>query len=103
MTIMIGIGSHKGSHTAVAIDSNETVLGEVRVRSCSRQTTRPCDWAGRFGERPWAVESAQGLGDLLAQQLVAADETPIVKSVGELADDLPLNSQATSASISSLA
>jgi transposase len=77
MTIMIGIDPHKGSHTAVAIDGNEVVLDEVRVRSCVTQTTRLRDWAERFEERTWAVESAHGLGYLLAQQLVAAGEQVI--------------------------
>jgi transposase len=77
MTITIGIDPHKGSHTAVAIDSNEHVLDEVRVRSCSTQTVRLRDWAQRFEERTWAVESAHGLGYLLAQQLVAAGENVI--------------------------
>jgi transposase len=77
MTITIGIDPHKGSHTAVAIDSNEHVLDEIRVRSCSTQTTRLRDWAKRFEERTWAVESAHGLGYLLAQQLVAAGENVI--------------------------
>ena len=74
MNITIGIDPHKGSHTAVAIDSNEHVLDEIRVRSCSTQTVRLRDWADRFEERTWAVESAHGLGYLLAQQLVAAGE-----------------------------
>jgi len=77
MSIMIGIDPHKGSHTAVAIDANETVLDEVRVRSCSTQVTRLRGWADRFEERTWAVESAQGLGYLVAQQLVAAGEDVI--------------------------
>ncbi len=74
MTITIGIDPHKGSHTAVAVDSNEHVLDEIRVRSCSTQTVRLREWADRFEERTWAVESAHGLGYLLAQQLVAAGE-----------------------------
>ena len=74
MTITIGIDPHKGSHTAVAIDSNEHVLDEIRIRSCSTQTVRLREWADRFEERTWAVESAYGLGYLLAQQLVAAGE-----------------------------
>ena len=77
MTITIGIDPHKGSHTAVAIDGNEHVLDKIRVRSCSTQTTRLREWADRFGERTWAVESAHGLGYLLAQQLVAAGEDVI--------------------------
>jgi transposase len=36
------------------------------------------EWADSFrDDRVWAVESAQGLGDLLAQQLIAAGETVI--------------------------
>ena len=77
MTTTIGIDPHKGSHTAVAIDSNEHVLDEIRVRSCSTQTVRLREWADRFEERTWAVESAHGLGYLLAQQLVAAGENVI--------------------------
>jgi transposase len=76
-TTMIGIDPHKGSHTAVAIDSNEHVLDEIRVRSCSTQTVRLREWADCFEERTWAVESAHGLGYLLAQQLVAAGENVI--------------------------
>ena len=74
MTIMIGIDPHKASHTAVAIDSNEHVLDELRVRSSAIQADRLRCWAAGFEQRTWAVESAQGLGYLLAQQLVAAGE-----------------------------
>ena len=31
MTIMIGIDPHKATHTAVAVDENEVVLGEFKV------------------------------------------------------------------------
>jgi transposase len=75
MTVMIGIDPHKASHTAVAVDDREVVLGEFRVRASTVQADRLCEWAARFGERRWAVESAQGLGYLVAQQLVAAGET----------------------------
>ena len=77
MTTTIGIDPHKGSHTAVAIDRNENVLDEIRVRSCSTQTVRLREWADRFEDRTWAVESAHGLGYLLAQQLIAAGENVI--------------------------
>ena len=76
MTITIGIDPHKASHTAVAVDSFEFVLDEFRLRSCSTQATRLRDWADEFrDDRIWAVESAQGIGYLLAQQLIAAGET----------------------------
>ena len=74
MNITIGIDPHKASHTAVAIDGNENVIDQIKVRSCSAQTERLRDWAGQFERSVWAIESARGLGYLLAQQLVAAGE-----------------------------
>jgi transposase len=77
--VMIGIDPHKGTHTAVAIDRNEEVLGERLVRATARQVLELLCWAGHLddGERVWAVESAGGLGYLLAQQLLAAGETVV--------------------------
>src|SRR5260370_1040959 len=72
--VLIGIDPHKGSHTAVAIDRDETKLGELRLRSSKQQCDRLLDWAAIFPDRRWAIESAGGLGYLLAQQLVAAGE-----------------------------
>ena len=77
MKVMIGIDPHKATHTAVAIDSNEMMLDELRVRACSSQVKRLTSWAVPFEDRVWAIESARGLGYLLAQQLVAAGETVI--------------------------
>jgi transposase len=74
VTVMIGVDPHKGSHTAVAIDEDEHVLGELRVRSGPKQLDRLMAWAKQFPERTWAIENATGLGYLLAQQLVAAGE-----------------------------
>jgi len=75
MTTMIGIDPHKATHTAVAIDRDEQVLDELRVRASSSQMGRLRAWAAQFDEPAWAVESARGLGYLLAQQLVGAGET----------------------------
>ena len=76
MTVTIGIDPHKSSHTAVAVavDANENVIDEIKIRSCSTQADRLRDWANQFEHPDWAVESARGLGYLLAQQLVAAGE-----------------------------
>lgn len=72
---MIGIDPHKATHTAVAIDSDEQVLAEFKLRASTAQAVRLCEWAKAFEKREWAVESANGLGYLVAQQLVAAGET----------------------------
>ena len=80
MSVMIGIDPHKALHTACAIDRHEVELGELMVRSGPRQLTLLLEWASPFESRTWAIESAGGLGYLLAQQLVAR---------GELVVDVP--------------
>jgi len=72
---MIGIDPHKATHTAVAVDDNEHVLDGFKVRASTVQVDRLREWADQFDQRQWAVESANGLGYLVAQQLVAAGET----------------------------
>jgi transposase len=74
MSVIIGIDPHKSSHTAVALDDGEGVLGQRRVRAGEHQAEELLKWAVEFPERSWAIESAGGLGYLLSQQLVAAGE-----------------------------
>ena len=62
MTIMIGIDPHKASHTAVAIDNNEVMLDELRVRACAKQTEQLRSWAAPFPDRVCnRVRSRSGL------------------------------------------
>ncbi len=75
MTVMIGVDPHKATHTAVAIDGCEVELARLKVRASKRQGAELLAWADGFGDRAWAIESASGLGYLLAQQLLAAGET----------------------------
>jgi transposase len=72
---MIGIDPHKATHTAVAVDDDENVIDEFTLEASNTQAERLCDWADRFTKREWAVESANGLGYLVARQLVAGGET----------------------------
>ena len=77
MVTTIGIDPHKATHTAVAINESERVLGEITVPADRYQTARLLDWAGKVdghGSQVWAVEAAGGLGYLLSQQLVARGE-----------------------------
>src|ERR1017187_8279049 len=74
MKVLIGVDPHDGSHTAVAIDSEEIQLAQMRVRATKAQCDQLLAWAGQFEQRRWAIEAASGLGYLLAQQLVAAGE-----------------------------
>jgi hypothetical protein len=57
------------------VPSAEDVLGEFTLRASSRQVRRLREWADGFTKREWAVESANGLGYLIDQQLVADGET----------------------------
>ena len=50
-------------------------LGRIRVRATRKQVPQLLAWAEPLGARTWAIESAGGLGYLLAQQLVEAGET----------------------------
>jgi transposase len=79
MVTTIGIDPHKATHTAVAIDDDETVLAEITIRADKDQATELIDWATSVdGDgRLWAVEAATGLGHLLSQQLVSRGE-PVV-------------------------
>ncbi len=74
MSVMIGIDPHKGSHAAAAVDGREVAVAEIEVGASRRQTTELLAWATRFPTRRWAIESANGHGYLLAQQLIAAGE-----------------------------
>jgi transposase len=44
------------------------------VRASSRQVNGLLEWADNWPRRTWAIEGARGLGQLLAQQLIAAGE-----------------------------
>jgi transposase len=75
MTVTIGIDPHKSTHTAIAIDCDERQLAKLTLRADRHQTDRLLAWAEPFDrDRVWAIESAAGLGRLLAQQLIAAGE-----------------------------
>jgi transposase len=74
MAVMIGVDPHKRSHMAVAVGRDDVEVDRLEVRASRAQVDELLRWAGRFGECTWAIESADGLGYLLAQQLVAAGE-----------------------------
>ncbi len=74
MSVIIGVDSHEASHTAAAIGGDEREVSKVTIRATRQQTAKLLAWAEPFAERTWAIESAGGLGYLLAQQLVDAGE-----------------------------
>jgi transposase len=75
MSVIIGMDPYKVTHMAVAIDRDERPIARLGVVADRCQTERLLAWAASFGlERIWAIESANGLGKLVAQQLVGAGE-----------------------------
>ncbi len=77
MQVIIGIDPHKATHTAVAVNSSEDELSRLKVRATRAQVDKLLTWAAPFASRTWAIEGAEGLGFLLAQQLVTAGETVV--------------------------
>ena len=73
---IIGVDPHKRSHTAVVLDDCEEIASQIRVVASSSQVSELLQWAPAR-ERLWAVENANGLGRLLAQQLVAQGEVVV--------------------------
>ena len=87
MSVTIGIDPHKSTHTAVAVDRDEHQIARLTLAADRHQTDRLLAWAEPLdADRVWAIESAAGLGRLLAQQLVAAGEHVVdVGAAGEIA------------------
>ena len=77
MTVIIGIDPHKRSHTAVALDEHDEILDQLRIDADATQLRRLLRFARRWPERTWAIENANGLGRLLARQLVDADQVVV--------------------------
>jgi transposase len=77
VAVIIGVDPHKATHTAVAISGGEDELARKKVRSGGHQADKLLAWAEPFKGHTWAIESAGGLGYLLAQQLVAAGEVVV--------------------------
>jgi len=74
MQVIIGVDPHKASHTAVAISTTEDELARKKVRATRTQVDQLLAWAEPFPTRLWAIEGADGMGYLLARQLVATGE-----------------------------
>ena len=84
MSVMIGIDPHKALHAVCAIDRHETELAEVVVRSGPRQLDQLLGWAAGYGQRTWAIESASGLGYLLAHGELVVDVPATLSSRARL-------------------
>ena len=77
MQVIIEIDPHKATHTAVAVNGSEDEISRLKIRATRDQVAKLLTWAAPFPSRLWAIEGAEGLGFLLAQQLITAGETVV--------------------------
>ena len=75
--VVIGIDSHKSTHTAVAVDGNGRKLAEKTVGTTSAGHLELVRWAGRFPDRSWALEDCRHLSRRLSTDLLVAGESVV--------------------------
>jgi transposase len=75
--IVIGVDSHKRSHTAVAVDGTGRKLAEQTVGTTSAGHLELVRWAGRFEERTFALEDCRHLSRRLSSDLLVAGEAVV--------------------------
>jgi len=75
--IVIGVDSHKRTHTAVAVDGTGRKLAERTVAAKSTGHLELVRWAGRFADRTWALEDCRHLSRRLSTDLLVAGEAVV--------------------------
>ncbi len=73
--IVIGVDSHKRTHTAVAADGNDRRLAELTVVASGEGNLDLVRWAARFSARRFALEDTRHLSRRLSADLLQAGET----------------------------
>jgi len=75
--IVIGVDSHKRTHTVVATDETGRKLAEKTVVATSAGHLELVRWAGRFAERTFALEDCRHLSRRLSADLLVAGEAVV--------------------------
>ncbi len=75
--VVIGVDSHKRTHTVVATDGTGRKLAEKTVGTTSAGHLELVRWAGRFPERSWALEDCRHLSRRLSTDLLVAGEVVV--------------------------
>jgi transposase len=75
--IVIGIDSHKRTHTAVAVDGTGRKLAERTLAATSAGHLELARWAARFEDRTWALEDCRHLSRRLSTDLLVAGEAVV--------------------------
>jgi transposase len=72
--IVIGVDSHKRTHTAVAADGNGRKVAEVTLATTSEGHLDLVRWAARFPDRRFALEDTRHLSRRLSADLLRSGE-----------------------------
>jgi transposase len=75
--VVIGIDSHKSTHTAVAVDETGRKLAERTVAARAAGHLELVRWAARFPERTFALEDCRHLSRRLSSDLLLAGESVV--------------------------
>ena len=75
--IVIGVDSHKRTHTAVAVDGTGRKLAEKTVVATSAGHLELVRWAARFEARTFALEDCRHLSRRLSNDLLRAGEAVV--------------------------
>lgn len=75
--VILGVDSHKRTHTVVAVDATGRKLAEKTVAAISAGHLELVRWAGRFPERTFALEDCRHLSRRLSADLLCAGEAVI--------------------------
>jgi transposase len=75
--IVIGVDSHKRTHTAVAVDETGRKLAERTVVATSAGHLELVRWAARFSDRTFALEDCRHLSRRLSSDLLVAGEAVV--------------------------
>ena len=75
--IIIGVDSHKRTHTAVAVDVTGRKIGERTVVATSSGHLELVRWAARFADRMFALEDCRHLSRRLSRDLLVAGEAVV--------------------------
>jgi len=75
--VVIGVDSHKHTHTVVAADATGRKLADKTVIATGAGHLELVRWAARFPEHRWALEDCRHLSRRLSTDLLVAGETVI--------------------------
>jgi transposase len=75
--VVLGVDSHKKTHTAVAVDGNGRQVAEQLVKATSAGHLELVRWAEQFDERTWALEDCRQLSRRLEADLLRAGEVVV--------------------------